>query len=67
MIAYQIDSICDFMEDLFPAFGAYAYPAVIQNKPTGDPNEWLSSFWQRKITVLENRLSEHGATFLAGT
>mmetsp|Transcript_9672 Transcript_9672/g.11908 ORF Transcript_9672/g.11908 Transcript_9672/m.11908 type:complete len:85 (+) Transcript_9672:326-580(+) len=56
------------MEELFNAFGSYAYPAVVLKEGrVGSEEEWLSEFWERKIHLIDNRLAEHGQTFLAGT
>ena len=67
MKCYQIDSVCEFMDDLFPVFGAYAYPAVMHNAPVGDEDEWLENFWQKKITLIQGRLADHGKAFIAGS
>mmetsp|Transcript_22167 Transcript_22167/g.29643 ORF Transcript_22167/g.29643 Transcript_22167/m.29643 type:complete len:114 (+) Transcript_22167:670-1011(+) len=64
--AYLIDSLCDYMEDLLVSFGGYLFP-LVKGEPLGDPEAWLSDFWDRHIAVVERRLVKHGMKYLAGT
>ena len=55
------------MEDLFTKFSQYAYPAVVHQQQLGDQHAWLTEFWEKKITIIQNRLADHGRPFIAGT
>ena len=64
--AYAIDSLCDFMDDLVPKFSAYLFP-LTKGEPLGDPEAWLTEFWDKMISVVERRMNKHGKKFVAGT
>mmetsp|Transcript_13831 Transcript_13831/g.17528 ORF Transcript_13831/g.17528 Transcript_13831/m.17528 type:complete len:147 (-) Transcript_13831:35-475(-) len=65
-LAYQIDSLCDFAEDLTPKFEAYVLPFLLQGK-LGNARTWQTDFWDRHIEVIEERLFQHGKKFIVGT
>ena len=68
MIAWQIDSMVDFAEDLQPKYGGYISPVVFGgqiDESKGD--EWIANFWAKIIDVMEKRLASHGKKFIAGT
>lgn len=67
MIAYNIDSICDFIEDVVDIFFKYPLPAVAFHRAPGDADAWFADFWEKLVPVLDKRLAGHGKPFIAGT
>mmetsp|Transcript_36908 Transcript_36908/g.48503 ORF Transcript_36908/g.48503 Transcript_36908/m.48503 type:complete len:202 (+) Transcript_36908:24-629(+) len=66
-VAYQIDSMCDFIEDVVDIYFAYQLPHLVFKRDLGDEDTWFSKFWDRYLGVMEARLSDHGKKFIAGT
>ena len=70
MIAYNIDSLCDFMEDIITKFAPFLFPAM-NGKEVGtgsvDKETHMTVFWDKSIGVIQARLAAHGKPFVAGT
>ena len=66
-VAYSIDSICDFIEDVVDIYFEYPLPKVAFHKPLGDADAWIAKFWDKLLPVLDGRLAAHGKKFIAGT
>jgi len=65
---WAIDSLIDYVEDLHTKFAEYILPVMEGDGLTDkDGQIWLDEYWNRLIPVLENRLAEHGQSFVAGT
>lgn len=68
MVAYKIDSIVDFAEDLFGKCNGWLLPAVLGGEiDMSKEDEWFDNYWKKLLPVLEARLSEHSKKFIAGT
>ena len=66
MIAYNCDSLCDFMEDILNLFMKSLLPVMFGYGPFADPETHLT-FYDKHTTVIEARLTAHGKPFVAGT
>ena len=66
-IAYAIDSLCDFHEDIVGMFVQYLMAKVMSGGTAdyGDLEKYLG-FWQKQSSVVEKRMA-HGKPFVAGT
>ena len=64
-IAYNIDSLCDFQEDIVGMFVQYIFPVLSGGDP-GDEEKYIT-FWNKQSAVVEKRLKGHGKPFVAGT
>ena len=67
-IAWNIDSILDYTEDLYGKFVGFMAPLIF----TGALDEtkadaWITNFWTPYIKFMEARLAAHGKTYIAGT
>ena len=62
MIAYQIDSLLDFVEDMVPKFSGYLKPAVFGGAEleVEAGMQWCNDYWKTLWGILEGRLSKHG-------
>eukprot|EP00806_Schmidingerella_arcuata_P002018 Macronucleus_2825.p2 GENE.Macronucleus_2825~~Macronucleus_2825.p2 ORF type:complete len:218 (+),score=74.43 Macronucleus_2825:1-654(+) len=65
-IAYQIDSLCDLQEDIVNKFFGYLLPVLGGGAP-GDATDFLASFWDKQIGVVQGRLQASCKPFAAGT
>ena len=65
--AFDIDSLCDFMEDIILVQSKYILPAFSGDEVDEDPREYLKDFWDKQIIVVNNRLVNHGQPFVGGT
>ena len=65
---WAIDSICDWMEDISDSFYEYLMPIMMGGQITLEgSDEWVDNFWDNLLTVVNNRLADTGAKFIAGT
>ena len=68
---YNIDSLCDFQEDILNKFGGFLFPKVMGKGEVGtgsvDRENFFTLFWNKQIAVVEGRLAGHGKPFVAGT
>ena len=69
MIAWQIDSIVDYMDSMTGKCHDWILPAVMGGTSPDESktDEWFSGYWDKVIPVLEARLQSHGKKFLGGT
>ena len=55
MVAYNIDSLCDFMEDIITKFAPFLFP-VLSGKEVGtgsvDKETHMTAFWDKSIGVI---------------
>ena len=64
-MAFAIDSLCDFQEDIIGMFIQYIFPMLSGGAP-GDEEKFLT-FWKKQSSVVEARMVAHGKPFAAGT
>ena len=59
-IAYNIDSLMDFQEDILGKFGGYLFPAVTGSGEIGSGSvsreQHMTLFWDKQIEVVTRRL-----------
>ena len=68
MVAYQIDSIVDFAEDLLGKCNGWIFPAVTGGQiDMTKEDAWFENYWKKLLPVMEARLAEHGKKYIAGT
>ena len=70
MIAYAIDSLMDFHEDIIGKFVGFCQPALggaELGSGAVDKEAFLTGYWDKQIGVVQGRLAAHGKNFAAGT
>ena len=67
MIAYNIDSLLDFIEDIIEKYGKYILPKAMMGGDLGDVDVFLTGYWDMCLKIIEGRLAAHGKPFVAGT
>jgi len=67
MCAYEVDSLMDFMEDLYPVHRKYIMPMFMGQPITGGHEEVMKNCYCRIFDAIETRMNTHGKKFVAGT
>lgn len=70
MIAYNIDSLVDFQEDIIGKFVGFFQPVLGGGEPGSggvDKEAFMTGFWDKQIGIVQNRMAAHGKPFVAGT
>ena len=69
MIAYNIDSLIEYMGGMQQKMISYMLPNV-KGGAALDPaaaDKWCADFWDQALPLLEARLAGHGKTYIGGT
>ena len=67
-IAWNIDSIMDYSEDMYGKFASFIYPFIFGTAiDDTKADAWVSGFWTPYIKFIEARLAAHGKNYVGGT
>ena len=67
-IAWNIDSIMDYSEDIYGKFAGFMAPLLFGGQlDETKADAWITGFWTPYIKFMEARLAAHGKTFVGGT
>ena len=68
ILAWNCDSLMDFMEDMQGKKQGYMSPILGgQTPPLEGSDEWIAAYYDTIFSLLENRFKQHGKKYVAGT